>query len=180
MSKLCGHKLWAAGRAGGAEVHNPKQEPQNKMWEKRNIAEVLHLYRCYTHTWQVHLKQATIAASVSRWSAISAHAAMHAFASSLLLLAPLMGGRPSSVTLCRTPAHPLWHPVLAHHPRASELFVGLSVDLPVDFAPNNSIKIKKQAHLVTGQYKSCPKFAHRTFAAEKKSFHTQIPRFMDA
>ena len=53
------------------------------------------------------------------------------------LLAPLMGGRPSSVTLCRTPGHPLRHPVLAHRPRASGLFVAVSVDLPVDFAPNN-------------------------------------------
>ena len=33
----------------------------------------------------VHLKQATVAASVSRWSAILAHAAMHAVASSCLL-----------------------------------------------------------------------------------------------
>ena len=65
-----------------------------------------------------------------------------------------MGGRFSSVTLCRTPSHPFWHPVSAHRPRASRLFV----DLPVDFAPNNPIKNKQkitsQAHLVTGQLKN--------------------------
>ena len=30
--KLCVSKLWAAGRAGGADVHNQKQEPHTKMW----------------------------------------------------------------------------------------------------------------------------------------------------
>ena len=29
---MCVSKLWAAGRAGGAEVHNQKQEPHTKMW----------------------------------------------------------------------------------------------------------------------------------------------------
>ena len=59
------------------------------------------------------------------------------------LLAPLMGGRFSSVTLCRTPFHPFWHPVLAHRPRASGLFVGV----PGDFAPNNPKKKQTKIHL---------------------------------
>jgi hypothetical protein len=45
------------------------------------------------------------------------------------------------------------------------------VDLPVGFTPNNPIKKNAQTHLVTGQYKNCPKFAHRTFAAEKGVVH---------
>ena len=52
-----------------------------------------------------------------------------------------MGSRPSSVTLCRTPAHPLWHPVLTSFIVLGPLdFLWASVDLPVGFTPNNPIK----------------------------------------
>ena len=78
--KLCGHKLWAAGRAGRGgsaqpETRTPDKDVGKKISQKFYIyTDVTHT-QSHTHTWQVHLKQAAIAASVSRWSAISAHAA---------------------------------------------------------------------------------------------------------
>jgi hypothetical protein len=57
--------------------------------------------------------------------------------------------------------------------------VAVSVDLPVDFAPNNPIKQKQkntpQTHVVTGQYKNGPKLAHRTFAGGKKEILECLP-----
>ena len=77
--KLCGHKLWAAGRAGRGgsaqpETRTPDKDVGKKYRKSFTSIQMLHTHN-HTHTWQVHLKQAAIAASVSRWSAISAHAA---------------------------------------------------------------------------------------------------------